>query len=258
MSQSEPHFDIQKPVATEMAGTRPRVMVLCEHAANMIPAGLANLGLDAKILESHVAWDPGALGVAQHLTQELSGCLVHSTVSRLVYDCNRPPTAKSAVPEKSEIYTIPGNQNLNADQLSRRVNKVYAPFKAQVEALLSDPSQSFDHLITIHSFTPIFYGQKRDVEIGILHGNDARLATSMMITAPTDTPFCIRLNEPYSAADGVAHSLDLYGLTFDLPNVMIEIRNDLIETEYAQRSMACLLAGWIKKAVSQLAKDKLS
>lgn len=257
MSQSKPVFDVQTPVAIDMADPTPRVMILCEHAANVIPDGLASLGLDPAILASHVAWDPGALGVAQHLTHALSACLVHSTVSRLVYDCNRPPTATSAIPEQSEIYTIPGNQNLNPNQWNDRVTKVYAPFKAQVDTLLSNAAYPFEYLITIHSFTPVFHGQHRDVHIGILHGQDTRLATSMMVTAPTDTPYSIRLNEPYSATDGVAHSLDVYGLTYDLPSVMIEIRNDLIETGEAQREMATLLAGWITLAVSHMAKGQV-
>ena len=69
------------------------VLLICEHASNFIPASLDNLGLDAKTANSHVAWDPGALAVTQLLSRSLDATMITSKVSRLVYDCNRPPDA---------------------------------------------------------------------------------------------------------------------------------------------------------------------
>ena len=80
-----------------------RALVVCEHASNRIPEVLGDLGLDqAAARESHIAWDPGALGVATALAARISAPLVHGSISRLVYDCNRPPDAASAIPETSE------------------------------------------------------------------------------------------------------------------------------------------------------------
>ena len=47
-------------------------------------------GLDASELTRHIAWDPGALPVARGLSSALDATLIHSGISRLVIDCNRP------------------------------------------------------------------------------------------------------------------------------------------------------------------------
>ena len=55
-------------------------------------------------------------------------------------------------------------------------------------------------------------GSAGGVELGVLHGTDDRFAQAMIATVPADPPFVTRLNEPYSAADGVAHTLDAQGM----------------------------------------------
>lgn len=227
-------------------------LLLCEHASNRVPAFLDDLGLGGEVLTSHVAWDPGALGVARALRRHLSGVLVSGTISRLVYDCNRPPEAASAIPARSEIYDIPGNTGLSAAQRQARIDNVYAPFAGAVSEVIARYRGTLKLLVTVHSFTPVFHGQKRAVEIGILHGRDDRFARAMMAALPAGTPYEIRLNEPYSARDGVAHSLDLHGAGQGLPSVMIEIRNDLIRTGQDQEAMAGYLAGWITGTLAQM------
>ncbi len=223
----------------------PEVLVVCEHASNHIPAGLHGLGLSEEAQLSHVAWDPGALGVAEVLAVEMGAVLVAGTISRLVYDCNRPPEAPSAVPERSEAYEIVGNQNLSESERATRVTEVYRPFAKTVAEQITQYATSLSLMVTIHSFTPVFHGRIRDVELGILHGQDARFAKAMLQDLPAEAPYETRLNEPYSAADGVAHTLDVQGAANGLLNVMIEIRNDLIATTEAQRKMAAYLLAWI-------------
>src|ERR671912_2375965 len=72
---------------------RSPVLLICEHASNHLPARYGSLGLGPAELESHIAWDPGALGVAQALSRLLDAPLVHAGVSRLVLDLNRDPSA---------------------------------------------------------------------------------------------------------------------------------------------------------------------
>ena len=79
------------------------ILLICEHASNRIPASLGSLGLDAKVRESHVAWDPGAREVAIIMAERLDAPLILQRFSRLVYDCNRPPDAPSAMPVGSAM-----------------------------------------------------------------------------------------------------------------------------------------------------------
>jgi predicted N-formylglutamate amidohydrolase len=211
-------------------------LILCEHASNHIPARYDGLGLDPQDRESHAAWDPGALAVARHLSDALNSPLIASAVSRLVYDCNRPPEAASAMPAKSELIDVPGNQNLTKAQRQERVDTVYTPFCTAVTTQIS--AQKPKILITMHSFTPVYYGKPRACEIGILHDADTRLADTMLANANLTPHLRVERNVPYGPEDGVTHSLKLHGLGHSLPNVMVEIRNDLIATPDQQKTIA--------------------
>jgi predicted N-formylglutamate amidohydrolase len=229
-----------------------RILLICEHASNRIPDPLHQLGLTADVLESHVAWDPGALGVARALAGHLDASLVSGAVSRLVYDCNRPPEAPSAIPERSEVHDIPGNRGLSAEARAERVAQVYRPFEQAVAGQIAQAGPSLALVITVHSFTPVFHDKPRPVQIGILHGSDDRFAMAMMQNRPAQPGHDIRLNEPYGAADGVTHTLELHGCANGLFNVMIEIRNDLIASPTAERDMAAYLAAWISTTANRL------
>lgn len=230
-------------------------LLVCEHASNRVPGALGGLGLDAAALHSHVAWDPGALGVARGLAERLAAPLVHGAISRLVYDCNRPPEAPDAIPQRSEAYEIPGNLGLSAEARAARVAGVYAPFRAALAGEIFRRRGALRLMVTVHSFTPVYLGVARAVEIGILHGRDAGMARAMLAERPAELPHEVRLNEPYGAADGVAHTLDEHGGANGLASVMIEIRNDLIVTPAAQAAMAARLAPWITRAAARLTEE---
>ena len=198
-----PPLDIDfGPVAHIRSPTAaPTVMMVCEHASNRIPKGLQALGLSEAARRSHIAWDPGAEPLAQAMADRLDAVLVSGGVSRLVYDCNRAPQAASSIPERSEVFSIPGNQSLSEADRAQRIAAVYAPFCAAVQDQLARYRTTLRQLITIHSFTPVYNGQAREVEIGILHGRDRRFAIAMMQSLEPDLPFTVRLNEPYAAAE---------------------------------------------------------
>ena len=90
-------------------------------------------------------------------------------------------------------------------------------------------------LISIHSFTPVYKGKPRSVELGILHDRDAALSSRLIKGFPNVDA---RLNEPYGPKDGVLHSLNMHGFARGLQHAMIEIRNDLITAERGQDEWA--------------------
>lgn len=233
-------------VVINAAGAAPVVLV-CEHASNHIPAQLSSLGLSENVRKSHVAWDPGAMAVSKRLSVLLDAPLVASKISRLVYDCNRPPTAPGAMPIKSEIFDIPGNAGLDDDARADRVARYYDPFRATLAGTLAKGSNPV--LITIHSFTPIYLGQQRAVEIGVLHDSDARLADQMLAVAGKHTDMVVLRNNPYGPEDGVTHTLKEHAIGAGLLNVMLEIRNDRIATSQQQDDIAQMLAGWLRAAL---------
>ncbi|MGR3762178.1 N-formylglutamate amidohydrolase [Roseobacteraceae bacterium NS-SX3] len=236
------------------AGGTGQALILCEHASNRIPSRYDGLGLAAGALDSHAAWDPGARAVALGLSQALDAPLVASRVSRLVYDCNRPPEAASAMPEQSELIEVPGNKGLTRQQREERASSVYRPFCSAVQQVIDARKSAglATALITMHSFTPVYFGEPRAVEIGILHDEDSRMADVMLDQSHALPHRRVERNAPYGPGDGVTHSLRLHGLANGLPNVMIEVRNDLLRTADAEQAMVRELLTLIRPALAAL------
>ena len=213
------------------AGAPGPALILCEHASRHIPARYRGLGLATDARDSHAAWDRGAREVALRLARMLDSPLVAARVSRLVHDCNRPPDADSAMPDRVERIEVPGNRNLSPADRAERVARVYRPFCAAVAGLIDARTAAGrpTALVTVHSFSPDWFGVPRATEIGLLHDSDTRLADAMLERAASVLPQrAVARNAPYGPEDGVTHSLRRFGLERGLPNVMIEIRNDLL------------------------------
>lgn len=239
------------PALIENPAAPGRAIVVCEHASNAFAAPFGTLGLTKAQQRTHIAWDPGALGLARALAMALEAPLVTAPLSRLIYDCNRPPDSVGAMAARSEVHEIPGNRALSATDRLLRVNAVYRPFHDALRALIL---QRLSHgpapvLITVHSFTPVFHGKPRAVEFGVIHDADPALALALMQAAHM-LPLVTRLNEPYSAADDVTHTLRLQATPYGLANVMLELRNDLIATPEAELAMAAHLAPVLHRAIA--------
>src|SRR5690606_7150638 len=98
-----------EPVAVENADGAGDVLLVCEHASRRLPERYGTLGLSQDALASHIAWDPGALAVAQLMARGLDATLIYQRFSRLIYDCNRAPESPAAMRVVSEVFRIPGN-----------------------------------------------------------------------------------------------------------------------------------------------------
>ncbi|MBR9764542.1 MAG: N-formylglutamate amidohydrolase [Rhodobacteraceae bacterium] len=231
-------------------GTGP-IVLCCEHASAAIPASLDGLGLAEADRLSHAVWDPGALALSMAMSERMGAPLVAARVSRLVYDCNRPPSSPGAMPAKSEVIEVPGNRDLSEADRAARVREVYQPFTETLGAVLDRHGGA---LVTVHSFTPIFHGAHRATEVGLLHDSDPRLADAMIENWPG--PLKAELNAPYDAADGVTHTLREQGVARGRLNVMIEVRNDLLADPAQVASVAEQLCAALSRSLAQLATSE--
>jgi predicted N-formylglutamate amidohydrolase len=247
MADRNPIFD-NEAVKVTLPAEAAAILVVCEHASNAMPAEFDGLGLDEAVRQSHVAWDPGALPIAEQLAEDLGASLIAGGASRLLFDCNRPPEAPDAMPARSEVFDIPGNQNLTEAQRAERVSRFHDPFNAAMEVLLDQQDPQL--MVTMHSFTATYNGKPREVEIGVLHDSDSRFADAMLACAAKHTDMVVRRNDPYGPENGVTHTLKTHALTRDMQNVMIEIRNDLIRTPEEQAAMAKMMTAWIAEAIA--------
>lgn len=227
----------------ENATGQSPVIFVCEHASNALPQPWGDLGLSPEQTRAHIAWDPGALGLARGLSQRLDATLIHAPVSRLIYDCNRAPDMPGAMPARSEVHDIPSNAAISAAERLARTEAIYLPWANGLHNLIATRIAEGRRpvMVTIHSFTPVYHGRPRAVEFGIIHDADPTLALSIL-SASGQTGLNAQLNEPYSAADDVTHTLRLHATPYGLSNVMLEIRNDLIATPAAEAVMADRLA----------------
>jgi predicted N-formylglutamate amidohydrolase len=235
----------EAPALLVNGGGRSPYVLVCEHASNRLPKALGSLGLAESDLARHIAWDIGAEPVARRLSRLIDAPLVLQRYSRLAYDCNRPPDAPDAMPEISETTHIPGNRSLTSDDKLARTREIYRPFHATIADLLdrraADGARSV--VVTVHSFTPVYKGEPRAVELGVLHDRDSSLADQLITRFPAVDA---RLNEPYGPQDGVLHTLNLHAAPRGLRHAMIEIRNDFLldergQVEWADRLSAALV-----------------
>ncbi len=224
-------------------GAGPYVLV-CDHASNHVPRDYGTLGLPAEALEAHIAWDPGAAPVARAMARALDAVLVSSTISRLIVDCNRPLDAPDLMPVVSETTAIPANRDLTAQERARRIALAHAPFHAAidavVEARLAAGQQT--HIVSVHSFTPVYRGVARPWHVGILHDDDERLSRPMIAALAAVEGVTVGDNQPYAPADRVYYTLERHARSRELPCAMIEIRNDAIADAAGQDLWAARLA----------------
>ena len=229
------------------AGRAPLVL-LCDHATRFIPRALGRLGLDEAQLTRHIAWDIGIAEVTRQLARRLDAPAVLSHFSRLVVDPNRPLDNPTLMPEISDGTVVPGNRDLGAAERRARIDTFFRPYHDAIDAQL-DAVQAAGRvpaLVSMHSFTPVMHGIARPWEIGILWNRDPRLPQPLMQRLRAEG-FTVGDNEPYSGADGHGYTQHTHGDRRGFANVLIELRQDLIDTQqgaalWAERLGAALEA----------------
>lgn len=248
--------DEQEPAPVSVSNRKGagQFVVVCDHASNHVPARFGSLGLVPAELKRHIAWDPGALPVAQALAKLLDAPLVASGVSRLVIDCNRPLSAASSIPPISEATTIPGNQGLTQQAAFERQQRIFAPYHHAITEALDQraKTQRPTILVSLHSFTPVYAGVARPWHIGTLYNRDRRLPHLMLRELRTESALVVGDNQPYAVSDVTDYTIPVHGEARGLINTGIEIRQDLITDEAGQREWAERLVRILRKLEAEL------
>ncbi|GAB6054473.1 N-formylglutamate amidohydrolase [Magnetospira thiophila] len=211
---------------------RAPLLLVSDHNSNAIPAAFGQLGLSPTDLQRHIAYDIGADGVARGLAERLDAVAVLAGYSRLLIDNNRPFGDPTCIPEISDRTPIPGNQGLSESDMLRRAETFYHPYHhaiANAVAHLWRSTEQPPALLSIHTFTPSLNGQDRYWHIGVLWNRDPRLAMPLIAALRQESGLHVGDNEPYSGTES-AYTIDLHAGSAGLPNVAVEIRQDLVET----------------------------
>ncbi len=221
---------------------KSRWVITCDHASNHVPDFVndGDLGLPTSEMGRHIAYDIGAAGTACHLGKLLDAPVALSNFSRLVIDPNRGEDDPTLIMRLYDGTIIPGNRHLTDDQRETRLNRCYRPYHNAVADLLD--SRPDPVVVAVHSFTPRLNGRHpRPWHIGLLHAWDSRLSDPMLARLKAMPDILAAANVPYPG-HLPGDAVDRHALKHGRPNVLIELRQDLIADEKGQEKWAALLA----------------
>jgi len=239
-----PSFEIQG------AGRTGRWLITCDHATNRVPDWVNGgcLGLDPADMQRHIAYDVGAAGVTRLLAEALESPAILSDFSRLVIDPNRGEDDPTLLMKLYDGTIIPANRHADETERERRLDALHRPY----HNAYADLVRRRDDVVVcaIHSFTPRLKGRPpRPWEVGVLYAGDDRLAKPFLAACRAQG-WCVGDNEPYSG-HLPGDAVDRHALQDGRPNVLIEVRNDLIADAAGQALWAANLAPILKTVLAQ-------
>ncbi|MCF2871141.1 N-formylglutamate amidohydrolase [Octadecabacter sp. G9-8] len=229
-----------------------RWLITCDHAANTVPpsVGGGSLGLPDTDMNRHIAYDIGAAGVTRALADALDAPAILSNFSRMVIDPNRGLDDPTLLMKLYDGSVIPTNAQADQIEKARRVDAFYTPYHAAYADLAARRDDTV--IVAIHSFTPQLNGRgQRPWHIGVLHEFDNRLSDPLLEILYDDPDLCVGDNEPY-AGHLPGDAIDRHALQMGRANVLIEVRNDLIETDADQIAWGQRLAPILTHALEKM------
>lgn len=221
--------------AWQLIGT-PRfggLLVVADHASNRVPDDI-DLGIDAALMNQHIAVDIGVAGIADRMAQNDGTAALLGNVSRLVCDTNRRENDPASIPERSDGHAIPGNIGIDREA---RLSRFHRPFHDRLTALLEDSPPAL--VIILHSYTPCLASapdQPRPWHCGLLYDQDDRGAHAAQPLLEADG-LIVGDQLPYSGKEYNA-AIERHVENEGRPYLYIEIRQDLIADESGQAEWA--------------------
>lgn len=234
----EPEIDVA-PAWRFCSGRRGDLLLLCDHASNRIPPEFGDLGLGAAERELHIAWDPGAEGIAEVLRSHLDCPAFFGSWSRLVVDLNRAPDAGDLVLCENDSIIVHGNVQVSDAEREQRIARYHRPYHQAIERHLEACRESGlrPALVSVHTFTPVLNGHLRPWHAGLLWKQREPWMASLLACLREDG-LEIGDNEPYDGRAALGYSLDHHAIGRGLRYAMFEVRQDLVVDPLAQRQWA--------------------
>ena len=231
-----------------------KLLITVEHAGNLIPKKL-NLGLNKEDSSRHISYDIGIKGVALEICKKTDFKCILSKYSRLVVDLNRPHNSKECIREKSDGSIILGNKNLSINEKKERLLNFHIPFHDFITQTINEIKPKV--LLSLHSFTPKLNEENinRTWECGVLYGNSLILGKECIQFLREKKSLCVGDNQPYKIEKGGDYTIPIHGDDRNIPAILIEIRQDLINTIKGQKKWGKLMVSMINNCFLNLLKD---
>ncbi|WOK09325.1 N-formylglutamate amidohydrolase [Imperialibacter roseus] len=177
--------------------SKVKFILTCEHGGNEIPEEYEYLfNKTPEVLKTHRGLDIGALALFEQLKAIKADSSYFSTTSRLLVELNRSRNHKSLFSE----YTKP------LQKIVRRhiLTKYYTPYRNTVYAQIYKWVSKGNRVvhISVHTFTPIFEGKERKVDIGLLFDPKKKPEKEFCGQWKSEMKslsdmFAVKFNEPY-------------------------------------------------------------
>ncbi|ABG31132.1 N-formylglutamate amidohydrolase [Roseobacter denitrificans] len=242
-----PLLGAQDPAPIEVchAESAAPLLLLCEHAGQVVPQALGGLGLPEGAIDGHIGWDIGAEKLARALAERLQCPLILQRYSRLVIDCNRPPGSEGSIPTLSDDVPVPGNMGLTAHDRHLRQQEIFDPMNDAITAAFETHPRHT--VFSIHSYTRHFQGEDRQWDAGFLTRQDVKTAQGLMSSISNAAPeLTLALNQPYQIDDASDWFIPQHAEARRLQHALIEVRNDHLRDADGVARWAGLLAPAIR------------
>lgn len=225
-------------------------ILTCEHASAHIPQEYKNLGLPDTELDRHIARDKGAAEICRLLAKELGCAAFLGKHSRLLIDLNRKTNEDELIVPESDKTSIPGNQNLSAEERQKRISSYYIPYYTAINSQIDELKQQgiSPVLFSIHSYTPqLKDGDYRPWQAGILYHKETGLANHLL-RGLSSSGKKIGENVPYDLRRCNTGTVIVCGEEKGLDYALIEIRDDEFNNlTHGAEEWAQILAPLLKK-----------
>lgn len=210
----------------------------CEHATNRL-VDVQATEADRRLLDDHWGYDIGARWVTEALVEQSDSVGVVSDFSRLLIDPNRALDSETLIVERCGGQPVSFNQELDQATVARRIAELHVPYHEAIDRVIKARlARGAAHLVSVHSFTPEWFGKPRPMDVGVLFDEHV-VHAEKLAAALADEGFAVALNAPYSGAGGLfVYSIMRHGRANGLPFIELEVRQDLIRVEAEARAVA--------------------
>lgn len=201
------------------------IVVSCEHASERLPGGWRWPAGDARLVGTHWAYDLGAADLACSLAAALHAPAVLARFSRLLVDPNRPLDSDTLFRARAEGAPVELNTRaLDDRERASRIAHLWEPFHRALDRTTA--ASHAEVLFSVHTFTPVYEGVPRAVEIGVLFDEEETLARRIAAVL-AEGGWRVELNEPWSGKDGLIYSPARHAKAHGRRPVELEVRQDL-------------------------------
>ena len=133
------------------------------------------------------------------------------------------------------------NKNLTEEEIELRKNLLYYPFHQAITQIIKEKNVKL--VFSIHSFNPVYEGNVRELEVGILFDIEDEVGRLITESLQKDGIKAVE-NEPYSGKKNLIFSPVFHrgDINFENPLVLeLEVRNDLLSNAETRTKIATSL-----------------